>query len=358
MTESAPQPARFTATSTAVLVGVVAIAAASCGWWARSPEAVSIGLGLAAWWGASLVVAQRRVLPARIDAFVRPTAELGTVVDVVCEVHRRPGAKRALRGVRLSVGEDVVSLDPRAEADGRVLATIPLEPAERGVLKVGPVTATVGDVTGMFTRAVDDGRVTSLYVHPPVHPVRRPRRAGGPWAELGAGVGAGVAFEALRHYVPGDDPRRVDWRSTARTGRLIVREADREASDVTTVVLDDRAAAHAEAVLEVAFNLALRLVKRDGAVVVVGVDGRGGLRSGDPEEIRRWAAEWTPGLRRGLALPPCSPERLIVCRGPGPGEGPFGAALTLIVGERVSHRPTQHGTVVSGPDPTSVLRAW
>ena len=33
-----------------------------------------------------------------------------------------------------------------------------------------------------------------------------------------------MAFSSLREYAPGDDPRQIHWRTTARLGRLVVRE--------------------------------------------------------------------------------------------------------------------------------------
>lgn len=38
----------------------------------------------------------------------------------------------------------------------------------------------------------------------------------------------GTEFRSLRHYVSGDAPSRIDWKSTARTGRLTVREMQTE----------------------------------------------------------------------------------------------------------------------------------
>jgi uncharacterized protein (DUF58 family) len=47
-----------------------------------------------------------------------------------------------------------------------------------------------------------------------------------------------VTFSSLREYVPGDDPRQIHWRSTARTGVLTVREHVDTTEPTTTVVLD------------------------------------------------------------------------------------------------------------------------
>lgn len=52
--------------------------------------------------------------------------------------------------------------------------------------------------------------------------------------------GLGQDLLALRDYQPMDDLRRVDWKATARTGRLIVREFSVEDDRRVTVVFDAR----------------------------------------------------------------------------------------------------------------------
>lgn len=52
--------------------------------------------------------------------------------------------------------------------------------------------------------------------------------------------GLGQDLLALRDYQPMDDLRRVDWKATARTGRLIVREFSAEDDKRVTVVFDTR----------------------------------------------------------------------------------------------------------------------
>ncbi len=59
---------------------------------------------------------------------------------------------------------------------------------------------------------------------------------------LVARPGAGGEFIGVREYRPGDPPRHVHWRTTARAGRLIVREFADETQPGLTIALDLRAA--------------------------------------------------------------------------------------------------------------------
>lgn len=50
--------------------------------------------------------------------------------------------------------------------------------------------------------------------------------------------GAGSAFAGLREYTPGDDPRRIDWKATARRDRLITREFSVEQGQSVMLAID------------------------------------------------------------------------------------------------------------------------
>ena len=50
--------------------------------------------------------------------------------------------------------------------------------------------------------------------------------------------GVGVEFEQYRHYQPGDDPKRIDWKLYARTGKHQVRESATESSLHVRFLLD------------------------------------------------------------------------------------------------------------------------
>ena len=52
--------------------------------------------------------------------------------------------------------------------------------------------------------------------------------------------GRGLNFEELRDYLPGDDPRTIDWKVTARTGTPFVRVYTEERDRPALLVVDQR----------------------------------------------------------------------------------------------------------------------
>jgi len=81
--------------------------------------------------------------------------------------------------------------------------------------------------------------------------------------------GAEFEFHGLREYRSGDSPRYVHWRSSARTGKLLVREMEPPASDDLVLVLEARLppvtvttsnAANLDLALEQAVSLAASIV--------------------------------------------------------------------------------------------------
>ncbi|MCE6987524.1 DUF58 domain-containing protein [Dyadobacter sp. CY323] len=50
--------------------------------------------------------------------------------------------------------------------------------------------------------------------------------------------GIGIEFEQYRHYEPGDDPKRIDWKLFARTDKHLIRESSTESDRQIRFVLD------------------------------------------------------------------------------------------------------------------------
>lgn len=99
--------------------------------------------------------------------------------------------------------------------------------ARRTVLTVGPVSVVRGDPLGLFERVDRRDDPVELYVHP--RTVSFEGQSLGFYRDLEGLIARDlsrddVSFHALREYVPGDDLRHVHWRSSARTGTMMVRQ--------------------------------------------------------------------------------------------------------------------------------------
>jgi uncharacterized protein (DUF58 family) len=121
-------------------------------------------------------------------------------------------------------------------------ARYPLPTTRRGMVPVGPLSVVRGDPLGLAVGARRLGQDAVLWVYPRVYGLvplasGRQRDLDGPTEDRAAGS---ITFHALREYVPGDDLRLIHWRSTARTGTLMVRQQVDPSQPHTTVVLDTR----------------------------------------------------------------------------------------------------------------------
>jgi uncharacterized protein (DUF58 family) len=112
----------------------------------------------------------------------------------------------------------------------------------------------------LFKKSRDTRAASELLVYPALHPVQLPpaptRQAGDDRAPR---LGPQGDFFALRELRDGDDVRAVHWPSTARTGRVMVRELEEEAHRRATVMIDNALPALATAEQEAAFERAVSL---------------------------------------------------------------------------------------------------
>jgi uncharacterized protein (DUF58 family) len=168
-------------------------------------------------------------------------------------------------------------LAPGAEAEE--LFAIPTQ--RRGVVEVGPVSVVRGDPLGLFERSHHRDDPVDLYVHP------KTTLFGGqslgflrdleglPAADLSRDD---VSFHALLEYQPGDDLRHVHWRSTARTGIMMVRQFEETRRShfvigLSTSPREYRSDDDFELAVSVAGSIGLRAL-RDSQRVDVRVQGR------------------------------------------------------------------------------------
>lgn len=114
--------------------------------------------------------------------------------------------------------------------------------ARRGLVVVGPLSVRRTDVLGLAARRAVLAGTAELLVTPRHDPAPfASASAAGPLGDvlrLKALGQTGSEFHALRPYAAGDDPRRINWKATARSTDVIVTETAPEGLRRCTVVLD------------------------------------------------------------------------------------------------------------------------
>ncbi|MDQ1519835.1 MAG: hypothetical protein QOI55_908 [Actinomycetota bacterium] len=145
----------------------------------------------------------------------------------------------------------------------RAAYRVPTE--RRGRFLIGPLRCTLTDPFGLARRSARVLGTDEVIIHPRVHDVLALPEAGGEDLDrdtprLRGQPDTGQEFLTLREYAPGDDLRRVHWRSTARRGTLMVRQEESRRRAPVLVVLDVRPNAHDRASFEIAVEAAASIV--------------------------------------------------------------------------------------------------
>jgi uncharacterized protein (DUF58 family) len=124
---------------------------------------------------------------------------------------------------------------------------------------------------------------------------RRAPRVGRPGERVSSRHGSGTDFAEPRAYQAGDDPRRLDWRATARSGTPLVRTYHAEFSQPLCLVIDRRAAMR--------FGTRVRLKVTQAVRVALRLAGREIRTGGELAAVLLDApCQWLPPARGGRAL--------------------------------------------------------
>jgi uncharacterized protein (DUF58 family) len=132
--------------------------------------------------------------------------------------------------------------------------------ARRAVLSVGPVTSVRADPLSLLRREQALTVEETLYVHP--RTVRVEGSAAGLIRDLEGNTvrkltESDIAFHALRDYVPGDDRRHIHWKTSARSGQLMVRQFEETRRSHLLILLSSRVEDYAvDDELELAISVA------------------------------------------------------------------------------------------------------
>ena len=153
----------------------------------------------------------------------------------------------------------------------------PIPTARRGLIAVGPVRTVRADPIGIVRREVVWSDRAELFVHPRTIGIPSMSTGfvrdleGNPTRDLSNND---VSFHALREYVPGDERRYIHWRSTARTGRTMVRQFEETRRSHLVIALslagrDYATEAEFELAVSAAGSLGTRAIRDASTVSVV-----------------------------------------------------------------------------------------
>ncbi|MFN2564146.1 MAG: DUF58 domain-containing protein [Gemmatimonadaceae bacterium] len=200
---------------------------------------------------AAFVVADWMSLPPRggigVTRELPPSVGIGDRAEGAFVVESRWGRAvwvRLTHELPPGVEADALPGEVGLPARGTARVPITVTGVTRGNFALGRVSLRARARLGLLAARFLSSPGGTLLVAPSVANVRRFRLLALQYRLHTAGVralrrrGEGRAFAGLRDYVPGDDPRHVDWKATARRSRLTAREYDVEQSQTVVALID------------------------------------------------------------------------------------------------------------------------
>ena len=180
----------------------------------------------------------------------------------------------------------------RLAADVPTLLSLDLVGRARGVHAGGPIALRLDGPLGLVRRTLRWDLDDHMTVAPSLAGIRRYRLLALQNRLRDVGVrairrrGESTAFDRLREYVRGDDPRHIDWKATGRRGALVTREFTVEQGQTIFIAIDcgRMMTQFAGELARIEYVLASALVLAD---VAAAGDDRIGVIAFD-DQIRAW----------------------------------------------------------------------
>ena len=190
------------------------------------------------------LASRRTVTPSRL-----PRGQDADVLLEVTNADRRTGGLWLLaEQLPAELGASPRFVVERLGGGETAALTYRVHGTRRGRHTLGPLRLRLVDPFGLVLRNASGADTVSLLVVPRIRPLGPGGPAGG---HGGGGDGSrrsiavhGDDDVSVREYRHGDDLRKVHWRTTARTGELMVRLEERPWRAQATLLLDTRSRAH------------------------------------------------------------------------------------------------------------------
>lgn len=234
-------------TARGLWVGTAGVLAVAAGLLQQWPELVAVGVGLLALLLVPLALRHPSSASwADVSAPVRVVRS--DPAEVVVSVNVPEGSTRWVSAVD-DLQTDRVFLPGGASSSSSSTSSScelawPVDTSRRGLFHVGPSRLEARDPFGLSVRVLASRTPSPVLVVPRVHPVDARLSLGAADAIEAEERAGSEVFHSIREYVVGDPQKLVHWRSTARTGKLMVRRMVDTTVPWLLVVLDVNARAY------------------------------------------------------------------------------------------------------------------
>ena len=172
----------------------------------------------------------------------RANVVAGGEVHLTVDVQNTAARPQLPAVIELPVGDALRELTvPLLGPHQNVLLPVTVPATVRGVITVGPLTVARQDPLGLLRREMTWRDVHHVHVHPST--VLLPPNSAGLVRDLEGQASkrltdSDLSFHAVREYVPGDAMRHIHWKSTAKTGQLMVRQYEESQTARLAVLFD------------------------------------------------------------------------------------------------------------------------
>lgn len=242
--------------------------------------------------------------------------------------------RKRIPAFALEIGEEDLpgqAFIPFLGAGGTVAAASENRFIRRGVFPLTAVTISTSFPFGLFRKTRTLEAPGELVIWPRTDRKLRPPSTGGGRSPLGGALRVGATgprgeYRGLRGYRPGDDPRDIHWRTSARLGTPMVKEYEENRGETLWVCLDTRGEAgdRAEDAVETAASLVARAFRegRRFGLSAPGVSVDPGQGPGHLERVLDALARVDFHSADPAPAPPVSRRRcILVTLHPGAGAG-------------------------------------
>ena len=214
-------------------------------------------------------------------------------------------------GMDIPIGSEVLELPVPLMRPGQTYnSPVDIPALKRGVVDIGPITTVRSDPVGALRRELAWLDVQKLYIHPATVNIPSTRVGhirdldGNPSSNL---VDSDISFHAVREYVPGDSQKHIHWKSTAKTGKLMVRQYEESRRSRLALILGMQTSEYGDAdeyelAVSAIGSLGLRAIYDGRTISIVASDEIPKVARGSVKAMREFKVQSRNRLLDDLCL--------------------------------------------------------